>query len=94
MNQSEKKILTAEEMLLNSHIWLSGSSAKEQIIKVMEQYAAQQVQEMKEERDKAADFLDECRIQLEYLDKRFPTGTTPGVLSRVETFLNSLKQHS
>lgn len=43
-----------------------------------------------EERDKAVDLLDESRVQLQYLDKRFPTGTTANVLGRIETFLNSL----
>lgn len=43
-----------------------------------------------EERDKAVELLDESRVQLQYLDKRFPTGTTPNVLGRIETFLNSL----
>jgi hypothetical protein len=44
------------------------------------------------ERDKAVEMLEECRLQLEYLDKRFPTGTTPNVLSRVETLLESLNK--
>ena len=86
--------MTAEEKLAQSGIWTSGEFARKQIIRTMEEYTAQQVQEIKDERDKAMELLDECRIQLEYLDKRFPTGTTPTVLSRVETFLDSLKQQS
>ena len=85
--------MTAKD-ILNKHTCNGQIRTNDGIINAMEEYAALQVQEIKEERDKAADLLDECRIQLEYLDKRFPTGTTPNVLSRVETFLNSLKQHS
>lgn len=43
-----------------------------------------------EERDKAAEMLSEALIQLKYLDNKFPTGSTPNVVSRIETFLNLL----
>jgi hypothetical protein len=31
--------------------------------------------------------LEEARRQLEYLDGRFPTGTTPAVIARIEAAL-------
>jgi len=65
----------------------------------MEEYATQQVQELKEERNSAIsdraevmDLLDECRLQLEYLDNRFPTGTTANILNRLEIFLDKKQQ--
>lgn len=40
------------------------------------------------ERDKAIDLLDECRLQLEYLQQKFgETGSGNNILSRVNTFL-------
>ena len=68
-------------------------------LQAMEEYATQQVQELKEERNSAIsdraevmDLLDECRLQLEYLDNRFPTGTTANILNRLEIFLDKKQQ--
>lgn len=55
---SEK--VTAVEVLLNRTIWIGGSQEREQIISVMEEYAAQQVQQIKEERDKAMEILKQA----------------------------------
>lgn len=58
-----------------------------------------QLKQLKEERDSAIsdraevmDLLDECRLQLEYLDNRFPTGTTANILNRLEIFLDKKQQ--
>lgn len=32
--------------------------------------------------------LEEAKLQLEYLDKRHPTGTTPAVIGRIEAALS------
>lgn len=44
--------------------------------------------------DEAADriealeaLLGECRLQLEYLDERSPSGTTPAVIARIDALL-------
>lgn len=96
MNQNETKPLTAEETYdqmqreMSPHVKRELQLSKKGVIDVMERYAAQQVKQVTEERDKAVELLDESRVQLQYLDKRFPTGTTPNVVSMIETFLNSL----
>lgn len=94
MNQNETKPLTVHEMDNELRLFYSnkdgngkGSGYGLRLIKL---YAAQQVKQVTEERDKSVELLDESRVQLQYLDKRFPTGTTPNVVSRIETFLNSL----
>lgn len=99
--------LTAEQVLKNNRaLHLIGRSAKGRIIDSMEEYAAQQVQEyrytseilavghsrLNRENEKMIELLDECRLQLEYMDKRFPTGTTPNILSRVQDFLTSINK--
>lgn len=38
------------------------------------------------------DLLEEVEIQLKYLDKRFPTGTTPPILVRVENAISRIEQ--
>ena len=53
-----------------------------------------QVKQVTEERDKSVEMLSESLIQLKYLDNRFPTGSTPNVVSRIATFLNSLNAAS
>ena len=83
--------MTAKD-ILNKHTCNGQISTNFGIIQAMEEYATQQVEEMKGELEKALDMLEECHLQLQYMDHRFPTGTTANVLSRAETFLNSLKQ--
>lgn len=93
MNQNENKPLTADETLKKWCEYTYPSlpdAAKMALQTACHSYAAQQVEQVTKERDKAVDLLDESRVQLQYLDKRFPTGTTPNVLGRIETFLNSL----
>lgn len=55
---SEK--VTAVEVLLNSTIWIGATQEREQIISVMEEYAAQQAQQITEERDKAMEILKQA----------------------------------
>lgn len=45
------------------------------------------------ERNIAVDLLDECRLQLEYLSNKFgETGTGNNLLSRINTFLDSINK--
>ncbi len=41
------------------------------------------------ENERLREGLEEARLQLEYLDERFPTGTTPAVLARGRTALET-----
>src|ERR1044072_4005396 len=51
------------------------------------------VKSLQRERDEAVELLDECRLQLEYLNANFTaTGTTNNVLARVKTFLDKINQ--
>lgn len=77
----------------------------DRVIRAMEEYAAQQAEGYKytneilavghnrlnRENEKMIELLEECRLQLEYIDRRFPTGTTPNILSRVQEFLTSIE---
>lgn len=36
--------------------------------------------------------LHECKVQLEYLDSIYPTGTTPAVLARLQTFIQEYEK--
>lgn len=72
----------------------------------MEEYAAQQAEGYKctneilavghnrlnRENEKMIELLKECRLQLEYLDRRFPAGTMPNILSRIQEFLTSINK--
>ena len=42
--------------------------------------------------DEILDVLYDCQTQLEYLDQRFPTGTTPAILVRIENAIFSIEQ--
>lgn len=43
-------------------------------------------------KDEIKDMLNECRIQLQYLDKVYPMGTTAAVLSRLKTFIEKYEK--
>jgi hypothetical protein len=46
-----------------------------------------------QQNEKAIDLLDECRLQLEYLSQKFgETGTGNNLISRINTFLNSINK--
>lgn len=89
MNQNDNKPITPRQIIWHNMRPLP-TVQENVIIKVMEVYAAQQVRQAAEERDKAVEALSESLIQLKYLDNRFPTGSTPNIVARIETFLNSL----
>lgn len=38
------------------------------------------------------DILEECRTQLEYLDHRWPTGSTSAVLDRLTTLIDKINR--
>ncbi|CAL1518150.1 hypothetical protein [Chitinophaga sp. MM2321] len=50
------------------------------------------ISQQQDQLQQAQDGIEEAVTQLEYLDKRFPTGTTPPVVSRLETLVTKLNQ--
>ena len=82
---SEK--LTAEQILLQSPIWLSGSQAKKQILSVMEKYAVQEARDVQDELDKSTQMLQDayqliCRVN-EHMSS---VGTSIGNLTDLEVY--------
>ena len=54
--------------------------------------AADTIASMREALEDRERLLAEAALQLEYLDGRFGTGTTPAVLARIRTVLNPNKE--
>lgn len=50
------------------------------------------ISEQQDLMQQAQDGIDEAIVQLKYLDERFPTGTTPSVVSRLEVLITKLNQ--
>lgn len=50
---------------------------------------AAEVESLRTENARLRDVLVDARLQLEYLDSRWPTGTTPTILARINTVMES-----
>lgn len=48
-----------------------------------------EVESLRTENARLRDVLVDARLQLEYLDSRWPTGTTPTILARINTVMES-----
>lgn len=53
----------------------------------------QMLNKVTEQRDRLADRLRESNLQLQYLDEKYPSGTTPTCMTRNEEALQSLNQN-
>jgi flagellar biosynthesis chaperone FliJ len=74
-------------------LWYLNLTTEESVPSHVKQHINAYLAQLEKERDSAIELLNECRVQLEYLQQKFrETGSGNNVLSRVNTFLDSIDE--
>lgn len=83
--------MNAKEFYLKETGWESLDQVEDfdtpqEVIGLMNKYAEHC--EVPDREEEMREMLEECKNRLEYLNGRFPTGTTSNILSRLQKLLN------